>query len=72
MSQSKAVFKEKILEGIDELPEDKLKNVLDFISTLRNKDTDKDDPILSVVGCLSGKGLSAEEIEEDLYRTHHK
>ena len=29
--------------------------------------TDQDEPLLSVAGVLSGKMLSAEEIEEELY-----
>jgi hypothetical protein len=30
-------------------------------------ETDGEDPILRVAGCLSGKSMSATEIEEELY-----
>lgn len=67
MSQTQAMFKEKILEKIVELPEDRLKEVLDFIDFLRSKKKNREDPILKVAGCLSGDALSVEEIEEELY-----
>ncbi len=66
MFQTQVEFKEKILEKIVELPEDKLKEVLDFIDFLSKKKK-CEDPILKVAGCLSGSALSAEEIEKELY-----
>jgi hypothetical protein len=67
MSQPLTTFKEKILEKIIDLPEYKLKGVLDFIDFLRSKREETEDPILKVAGYLSGSALSAEEIEEELY-----
>lgn len=67
MFQNQVEFKEKILEKIVELPDDKLKEVLDFIDFLRSKKKKCEDPILKVAGCLSGSALSAEEIEKALY-----
>lgn len=67
MIQSKEMFKEKIVKKIEELPEQELKEVLDFVDSLEHKKYDNEDPILKVSGCLSGSGLSAEEIEEELY-----
>jgi len=67
MFQTNTTFKEKILEKITDLPEYKLKEVLDFIDFLKSKREESEDPILRVAGCLSGSALSAEEIEEELY-----
>lgn len=67
MPQANETFKEKILEKITDLPDHRLKEVLDFIEFLRSKKEEAEDPILSVAGCLSGKSLTAKEIEEDLY-----
>lgn len=72
MSQTQMTFKEKILEKIVELPEHRLKEVLDFVEFLRSKRENSEDPILRVAGCLSGSALSAEEIEENLYGEQQK
>ena len=66
MIQNKAL-KERLLEKIADLPESKLKEVIDFVDLVKNRSNEGEDPILKVIGCLSGKPLSAEEIEEELY-----
>lgn len=58
---------EILLEKIRELPEDRLLEVIDFVDFLRIRSQKDNDPILDVVGCLSGKPLSGQEIEEVLY-----
>ena len=58
---------DKLVEKIKELPETRLQEVLDFVDFLRSRSQKDDDPILDVVGCLSGKPLSGQEIEEVLY-----
>jgi len=40
---------------------------LSFVEFLTGRDTEQDEPLLSVAGVLSGKMLSAKEIEEELY-----
>ncbi len=67
MPQQNEVFKEKIVERIIDLPDYRLKEILDFIEFLRSKKEETEDPVLSVAGCLSGKSLTAKEVEEDLY-----
>jgi len=58
---------DKIVEKIKELPTTRLQEVLDFVDFLQSRNQKDDDPILDVVGCLSGKPLSGREIEEVLY-----
>lgn len=67
MPQSNEAFKEKIFESIIDLPDYRLKEILDFIEFLRSKKEETEDPILNIAGCLSGKSLTAKEVEEDLY-----
>lgn len=64
---ARELVKEELLTRLDDLSDTRLQEVLDFVEFLRTKEKDSDDPILSVAGCLSGKPLSAEEIEKELY-----
>ena len=61
------IVKENLLKKISDLPEAKLKEVLDFVDFLRSRKSEVEDPILKVAGCLSGTPLSGSEIEEELY-----
>ncbi len=61
------VLKQKLLEKVADLPEERLREVLDFIDFLKTREEGGEDPILKVAGCLSGSSISAEEIEEELY-----
>lgn len=61
------VLKKKLLERVTDLPEARLREVLDFVDFLRVRERKDEDPILRVAGCLSGSPLSAEEIEDELY-----
>ncbi|HPZ40678.1 MAG TPA: DUF2281 domain-containing protein [Candidatus Atribacteria bacterium] len=61
------VLKQKLLEKVADLPEERLREVLDFIDFLKAREEGGEDPILKVAGCLSGNSISAEEIEEELY-----
>lgn len=61
------VLGQKLLERVADLPEARLREVLDFIDFLRTREKGEQDSILEVAGCLSGSPLSAEEIEEELY-----
>ena len=58
---------DELVEKIKELPATRLQEVLDFVDFLRSRSQKDDDPILDVVGCLSGKPLSGQEIDEELY-----
>jgi hypothetical protein len=65
--------KDRLLEEIGRLPGHRLQEVLDFVGYLVGKERPRTgealegDPILGVVGCLSGKPLAPAEIEEELY-----
>jgi hypothetical protein len=60
-------LRERIVDKLEYLPESNLRQVLNFVEFLTWRATDQDEPLLSVAGVLSGKMLSAEEIEEELY-----
>jgi len=60
-------LRERIVEKLEYLPESNLRQVLSFVEFLTWRATDQDEPLLSVAGVLSGKMLSAEQIEEELY-----
>ena len=62
-------LRDRIIEKLQNLPESKLREVLDFVEFLSWKGASQgqNDPLLSVVGSLSGKMLSADEIEQELY-----
>jgi len=60
-------LRERIVEKLEYLPEPNLRQVLSFVEFLTWRTTDQDEPLLSVAGILSGKMLSAEQIEEELY-----
>ncbi len=67
------VTKDQIAEKIDNLPELALQEALVFLDFLswRYKSsegqTTQNDPLLSVIGTLSGEPISALEIEAELY-----
>ena len=58
---------EILLGKIRELPQTRVLEVIDFVDFLRSRSQKDDDPILDVIGSLSGKSLSAQELEEELY-----
>jgi len=60
-------LRERIVDKLEYLPESNLRQVLSFVEFLTWRATEQDEPLLSVAGVLSGKMLSAEEIEEELY-----
>ena len=62
-----ASVRDRIVERLDDLPEPNLREVLSFVEFLTWRAAGQDEPLLSVAGILSGKTLSAEEIEHELY-----
>jgi len=60
-------LRERIVDKLEYLPESNLRQVLSFVEFLTWRATDQDEPLLCVAGVLSGKMLSAEQIEEELY-----
>ena len=67
MNVATDVLKQQLLEKVTDLSEARLQEVLDFIDFLRSREQKGEDPILRVVGCLSGEPLSTETIDEELY-----
>ena len=65
-------LKERIVQKLQNLPENRLREVLDFVEFLSWKGASQgqSDPLLSVVGTLSGKMPSNNEIEQELYGDH--
>ena len=62
-----ASIRDRIMEKLDHLPEPELREVLTFVEFLTWRTVENDEPLLSIAGILSGKALSAEEIEQELY-----
>ncbi len=60
-------IRDMIVEKLDELPESKIREVLTFVEFISWHTIEQDEPLLSIAGTLSGKGLSAKEIEQELY-----
>ncbi|MCL6477353.1 MAG: hypothetical protein K6T65_02950 [Peptococcaceae bacterium] len=74
------IDREELKKAVDMLPEEKLAilqkymNMLQRSDALKNGDFNLDnqrDPILNVLGCLSGKPLTAQQIEEELYKRNN-
>jgi hypothetical protein len=64
------VLKDELLEKISHFSESGLQEILHFVDFLAIREKKKEDPILKVAGCLSGRPLTGEEIEEELYGKH--
>jgi hypothetical protein len=60
-------LKERIIEKLDGLPDQMLKQVLHYLAFLEWKRRDKRSSLLSVAGGLSGAPRSVQEIEKELY-----
>jgi len=72
------ILKEKLIEEIEKLPEDRIQEVLDFVGYLRTKEAKEvlerveeglgpqKDPILKFIGGVS-HGSLAHEIDKELY-----
>ena len=62
-----ATLRETILKTMDYLPEPKLREVLNFVEFITWRNTERDEPLLSIAGTLSARTLSAKQIEDELY-----
>ena len=56
-----------LIDKIKELPQHRLTEVIDFVDFLRSRSQEQEDPILDVIGCLSGDPLSSQKIENERY-----
>ena len=60
--------KQELLHKIEQLPQEHLDELLDYVNSLIKHATQKQDPISSVVGSLSGQPLSNASIDKELYQ----
>lgn len=63
-------LKQQLFEKITSLPASRLREVLDFVEFLSIREHQvgaSEDPLLRILGSLSGAPISAEEIEQELY-----
>ena len=60
-------LKETIIEKLDSLPDPTLRQVMDYLTFLTWRGAGEEPSLLSVAGGLSGKPMSAAEIERELY-----
>jgi hypothetical protein len=72
---AKTLAKEKVLAALEELPEEKVKEILDFTESLLLREKAKksqptldpgEDPILGLIG-LANEAPFADKIDDDLY-----
>lgn len=62
-----SALKETIIEKLDGLPEPTLRQVMDYLTVLARQGKGNEPSLLTVAGGLSGKPMSSEEIERELY-----
>ena len=60
-------LKNELIVKIKDLPDYRVSEVLDFVDFLSNRMKVMEDPLLNISGCLSGKPVTSEEIEKELY-----
>ncbi len=60
-------LKNELIVKIKDLPDYRVSEVLDFVDFLSNRMKVMEDPLLNISGCLSGKPMTSEEIEKELY-----
>jgi len=63
------LLKESIVRKLEKMPEPALREVLDFVEFISRKAGTEEEPVLEVAGILSGRPLTPDEIERDLYNT---
>lgn len=61
------ILKERIVQKLQDLPDADIREALNFVDFLTWRNTQQDEPLLSVAGVLSGETLSADEIEHVIY-----
>ena len=61
------LLRERIIEKLQDFPDSELREILSFVDFLGWRSVKDEDSLLSVAGILSGKSLTGEEIERDLY-----
>lgn len=61
-------LREEVVQSLEDLPEERLREVHEFILFLKSRDRgNPDDPLLDVAGILDTEPLSSRDIDESLY-----
>lgn len=60
-------LKNELIVKIKNLPDYRVREVLDFVDFLSDRMRVMEDPLLNISGCLSGKPMTSEEIDKELY-----
>lgn len=61
-------LREELLQRIEDLPQERLSEVHEFILSLQSQDRgSQEDPLLDVAGILNTDPLSSGDIDEELY-----
>ena len=62
-------LRDSIVERLNDLPEHKLQEVLDFVESISSGEQSRDnqDPFLTVIGTLTASPISSQEIDQELY-----
>ena len=60
-------LKNELIVKIKDFPDYRVREVLDFVDFLSDRMRVMEDPLLNISGCLSGKPMTSEEIDKELY-----
>lgn len=60
-------LRDAVQEGLEDLPEERVREVADFVAFLRQRELEGEDPMLRASGLLEGSAPTSEEIDETLY-----
>ena len=67
MTKKADKLKNELIVKIKDLPDYRVREVLDFVDFLSDRMRVMEDPLLNISGCLSGKPMASEEIDKELY-----
>lgn len=60
-------LRDHIRESLESLPDEKVREVADFVEFLQERTIQGEDPVLRVSGTLEGSSLSSQDIDDALY-----
>ena len=66
-TKNSETLKNELIVKIRDLPDYRVREVLDFVDFLSDRMRVMEDPLLNISGCLSGKPMTSEEIDKELY-----
>lgn len=66
-TKNSETLKNELIVKIRDLPDYRVREVLDFVDFLSDRMKVMEDSLLNISGCLSGKPMTSEEIDKELY-----